>query len=336
MRVAANNQSAFSLSMQVRCMAPGASQPLGVTARRPKRRVLWWAVATLTGSCSSQPTPLPWPSTLSWIPFYWVQADLGPSRRSHAGIVTMTRMGRRDSTLVQLDLAASGTMPFGYPSSDSAGATSRAGSLHGLLRQVEALRLRRSPSDSGGIELANVEIGTLGLPLYERRLLVLDFEGQRMASPERSPDLYRALGAKAVESSLQFDGHRLLAPIKDGRGTVTNALIDTGLSPFPIWTTEERWRAWTGRTPTDQAVRRERLPSSVGDLVFAVATLRVPLEIGQYRIQSVDVAFLEQGPTSARLENWPTPTAAVLGVSVFVNDEILVIDVERRALTIRR
>lgn len=284
----------------------------------------------LTACTHSRPVALP--TDLDWVPFYWLTASIGATQFEHSAIVIeLDSLHWQHGGMLQLDLAASGTMPRGYPALGADGETRRSGPVSGFLAEVPDLRLRRG---SVVMEVGSRQIGTMGLPLFERQTLLIDFTQLRFAAlPTRRDDPITLVGPRPV-GVLDFDGNRLFLLIETPSGSGTRGLLDTGLVPFEVWTTRYNWERWTGKSVGDVGVHRYVIPTSRNTMVFAAAEAQRDFVAAGRRFARREVVFLESGPPGAALEEWPFPVEAVLGVSFFASAGLLVLDPQNRRFSL--
>jgi hypothetical protein len=259
------------------------------------------------------------PVLLDWSPFYWVTADTDADRFEHTGILFLLQVrptGPR--SLVQLDLAGSGNMPHGFPRTQFALAPTRTGrgQLYGLLGPTVTRRLVGA-SDSLRDHWREGEIGTVGLPNYLTRVLLLDFPNRRLAVAE--PDAWPSLAGRFTNIAALERGNReqIVLPVTAPNGRTYRALLDTGLSPFALWITLDVWQELTGLGGPGAGTRAHRVANPAGGMLFIGAPLRAPLRIGGFELAIGEAVYLAQGPSEARLELWRQPPDMVLGPSAF-------------------
>ncbi len=125
---------------------------------------------------------------------------------------------------------------------------------------------------------------------------------------------------------MTYDSSRVRIPLLTGGARPLQVLFDTGLSPFPLWTTRQHWMRLTGRDGTEPDNRRHRLRHPAGALTFVGARFRQEIRVGGVSLGRLDVVFLEEGPAEARLEHWPFAVDGVLGPSAFGDGLIVAMD----------
>lgn len=266
-----------------------------------------------------------------WTPFFWVRAVTDSARFDHAAM--LFRLQVRPSgppSIVQLDLGGSGSMPDGFPlpARDFRGAPPLSrGQLYGLLGSEPRLELTGASGDSALIRWRESDVGTVGLPNYITRALILDFPNRRLAAIPPPPGLEALLGPGAITIPLErgrFD--RAVVPLSTTTGRVYQALLDTGLSPFPVWTTREIWEWLTGRSGPGPGTRRYRLNNRRGGMVFVGASPEQELRIGAWRLEPKEVVYLERGPVGASIEEWQSEIQVVLGATLWARKGVLLLD----------
>lgn len=83
------------------------------------------------------------PADLPWVPFRWVAAVYPDFRLERAALVIPTPIGRSGRrSLLQLDLAARGTMPLGFPGPRASAPAQRKGASTASLRRPHLSRSR--------------------------------------------------------------------------------------------------------------------------------------------------------------------------------------------------
>ena len=295
------------------------------------RRWRWVFLGGALACSRAQPAPVI-PADLPWESFRWVTAVYPDFHLERAAFVLPTRAGSSGRrSLLQLDLAASGNMPFGYPGPRVAAPLAMKGRLHGLAWSAVSLELAPSPSDTTPLSAAD-EIGTLGQPRFERSPLVLDYRGMRMATLGAGAVLPMSLESAASFVPLESRAERYAFALEmDGRavGTVD---LDTGLSPFPLWVTRSLWSDLTGRSGAEPDNLVRRLPSEGGELVMVGAPAARSLRAGGVDLGKPVVWFLRDGPPGAALERWSWRMEGIAGNLLFADRFVLIVDLGRRRL----
>lgn len=277
----------------------------------------------LTG-CTTPAPPSPIPLDLArWHHFSWASVTADGTRFDRAAILVVDSLSSRGSSevLLQLDLAGSGTMPFGFPSATPPGPARNR--LHGLLHghgPVTVVTALNEP-DPGPLD----QIGSFGLPEFELSPLLLDFARQRIGILPPLRNLPSAIWSPERTTGVTYDSSRVRIPLLTG-GRPLQVLFDTGLSPFPLWTTKAHWMRLTGRDGTEPDNRRHVLTHPAGALTFVGARSRQEIRIGGVSLGRLDVVFLQDGPEEARIETWPFAVDGVLGPSAFGDGLIVAMD----------
>ncbi len=282
-------------------------------------------IVLLLTACGTSAPPSPVPLDLArWHHFSWASVTAGGTRFDRAAILVVDSLSNRGSSevLLQLDLAGSGTMPFGFPSATSPDpARDR---LHGLLHGHGPVTVVTAPNkpDPGPLD----QIGSFGLPEFELSPLLLDFARQRIGILPPLRNLPAAIWSPERTTGLTYDSSRVIIPLLTGGTAPLQALFDTGLSPFPLWTTKAHWMRLTGRDGTEPDNRRHRLQHPAGTLTFVGARSLQEIRIGGVSLGRLEVVFLDHGPAEARLEAWPFAVDGVLGPSAFGDGLIVAMD----------
>ena len=303
--------------------------------KRPATSLLGTTIAIMTVSCSHPvPSPRAAPLDLTWIPFYWAAASDDSLNFPQAAILLEVplRAGPAPS-LVQLDLAASGSMPDGFPPPQLRAdrqLVRRTGELHGLLAGMTEVSMRRGSMPAE--DLAMQEIGVFGLANYDRQGLIIDMRGRRLATFAPPADLSPAFGSGTVVVPIEFTTNRVLIPITVGGTNTFHALLDTGLSPFPLWTTFALWQRLTGRHGPGVGTRSYHLPGKSGALRFVGAPVTQRLRLGSWPLQGFEVVYLADGPPGAALESWPNHVDAVVEPIALTATGWIILDIPHRQL----
>ncbi len=304
-------------------------------------RLATLAATALAAAGCTRPGPgvgaLPQPAdsvVLRWSPLFWARVTTDTLVFPQAAILAMVSLQRdQPPAMLQLDLAASGRLPDGFPRRRSPGEAfrvRRTGQLHGLLSAATAVTRERP--DSGPEVLTDREIGTLGFGAFESGGLVLDLPNLRYA-PFRSPaDLRRAFGPEVEWMDIEVDDGRIFLPIAVGGAPAGRALLDTGLSPFALWTTRALWEDLTGPPLGGRPARRFEFDGRAGPLRFLGAEPRRALEAGARRVRVREVVYLADGPAGAALEEWSPRVAALISPLALAPDRWLILDLKQKKL----
>ena len=289
----------------------------------------------LTACARTGPPAVP-PLAIEWTPFYPVAARTGIARFDHAGTLLLFQVrptGPR--SLVQLDLAGSGSMPHGFPRPrfELAPTRVRRGELYGLLGWEVTRRLTGAP-DSLRDHWQEGEVGTLGLPYFLTRMLVLDFPGRRLATPPAEAWTTILGRAGTVVPLERGNREQVILPVTAASGRIFRGLLDTSLSPFAVWTTPAIWQDLTGLGGPGLGTRSYRLPNPGGRMVFVAAPFRGPLRIAGFPIEADEIVYLDQGPSEAALERWPARVDMVLGAAAFAQ-AVVAIDLANARVGLR-
>ncbi len=133
----------------------------------------------LLTACAKSAPPSPIPLDLArWHRFSWASVTADGTRFDRAAILVVDSLSSRGSSevLLQLDLAGSGTMPFGFPSATPPDPAR--GRLHGLLHGYRPVTVVTPPNEPNPGPLD--QIGSFGLPEFELSPLLLDFARHRI------------------------------------------------------------------------------------------------------------------------------------------------------------
>jgi len=278
----------------------------------------------LLTACATSAPPSPIPLDLArWHHFSWASVTVDGTRFDRAAILVVDSLSSRGSSevLLQLDLAGSSTMPFGFPSTTAPNpARDR---LHGLLHGHGPVTVAATSGEPESVPLTT--IGSFGLPEFELSPLLLDFARQRIGILPPLRNLPPAIWSPERTTGVTYDSSRVRIPLLTG-GHPLQVLFDTGLNPFPLWTTKAHWMRLTGRDGTEPDNRRHRLHHPAGTLTFVGSRSRLEIRIGGVSLGRLDVVFLDEGPAEAQLEAWPFAVDGVLGPSAFGDGLIVALD----------
>jgi hypothetical protein len=281
------------------------------------------------------------PEPLPWVPFYWVRAVTDSARFDHAAMLFRLQVRPvGPPSIVQLDLGGSGGMPDGFPlpARDFRGVPPiRKGQLYGLLGTGPRLALLDRSADSAMTRWQESEVGTVGLPNFLSRTLILDFPNRRLASIPGRQSFERLLDPAAVTLQLEQGRYdRAVVPLSTATGAVYRALLDTGLSPFPLWTTRAIWEQLTGLGGPGRGTRTYRFGSRRGEFVFVAARPRTELRLATWTLQPPEVVYLSRGPVGASIEEWSSGVDIVLGASLWARSTVVLIDLTRHRIALAR
>ena len=112
-------------------------------------------------------------------------------------------------------------------------------------------------------------------------------------------------------------------------GAVYQSLFDTGLSPFPLWTTRAIWEQITGLGGPGPGTHLYRFESRRGEFVFIGARATTELRLATWELHPAEVVYLARGPVGASLEEWSSGVGVVLGVSVWARRTVILIDLAK-------
>ncbi len=308
---------------------------------RARRGAVVSLLLSVVGACARPAPTVPSPVAvvdLQWAPFFWARVAMDSLVFPQAAILVETtlRPGGAPS-LLQMDLGASAGMPDGFPappSEDRRPVARRTGQLHGLLAASAMVTMPRpaAPPES----LATREIGTLGLPNYEVQGLILDLPRQRYATFSPQQDLATALGTPTITVPIEFAGNRVIVPLELADGRVARALLDTGLSPFPLWTTRALWEDLTGRRGPGPGTRQYTFHSRRGPMRFIGAPVVGRLGVGTAVLKGLEVVYMSDGPPGAPLDDWTPRLDGVISPRALAPDQWLVLDLFHRRLGLSR
>jgi hypothetical protein len=186
------------------------------------------------------------------------------------------------------------------------------------------------------VDLQSRDIGVYGLLNFVSGDLVLDMGNERLGYFTPGVDDATTLGAGAGGTAIKIVGPHVEVPIAiDNRSTIS-ALFDSGLSPFPLWTTFAIWRQLTGHDGPDANTTEYILHGKNGELRFIGAPIIHRLSIGTEQLKPTEVVYLASGPTAAAIENWPGTIQAVVEPAALTSDGWIILDFVHSHLSLVR
>ncbi len=287
------------------------------------------------------------PSDIAWIPFDWVRDSIPGRAVEKAYInVPVTIDGLPHEFTMQFDLGAVITMLYGnpaepfldkYPSlANKLDTTFRFrvdGYRNPKFRGVN-LRLGEVPFDGRDVGLYRdygdepaagamdsgeaVHIGTIAPDLFQDRVLIIDYPGQRLAAADSIPAEYR----DAAFEDFRIDGGgRIYIPF-DINGTKEELMFDTGTSIFTLLTSEENAREIGGEGIVDSM----SVPSWGSYLsVYGLKTV-APVTFGGRKMDDSVVYYMED---MSWLDAW-----GITGNAYFLNN-VVILDYRNRRFGVK-
>jgi hypothetical protein len=301
----------------------------------------WMAIASqATAPPRAQPS-VP-TSSLSWQSFRWHDINAGATRLERAALfVTVTIEGVPGERMMQLDTGAHYNALHGAAVADIApalGATleqsakSRtpatvAGTIAGVHvtgEKFEVLPGYRAIFERG--KPAPV-IGTIGLPFFKSRLLVIDYPRARLAIVAAGAELPLAIERVMTFEPVERRNDKLYVRVAVDGVNQPGYFFDTGASLATLATTPEEWRRLTGRTLDDPRNVRHKLPTWNDAWLESVSAPMIgSLSIGPVRRSSPPIVTFDD--PAYRLDALPG-TRGLVGNALFTADHAIVIDLRR-------
>jgi hypothetical protein len=257
-----------------------------------------WLVGPLVLACGRPAAPVP--VDVRWRPFFWASVTIDSATFAGAAVVLSDPREPTPVTasMLQLDVGSSGTWPLGFPSKASVSAIPTDDiRLHGLLTNAKTIAIVRTrPDVAAPAQL--LRLGTLGLQSFSTDLLFLDFKLERLGIAP-NPIATIPWGTAGVVP-VEYRGDYVVVRVAASGQPAFRALLDSGLSPFPLWTSPGQWSLLTGRQPDDPRNRRYEIPHPTGRLIFVGAPTRSALRVGPVSLGSVEAVVLQ--PTGPRVD----------------------------------
>jgi hypothetical protein len=267
---------------------------------------------------------------LTWIPIHWESAKIGERLVEKAALLVPVQLeGKSAKILVQLDLGADltqfdaapyeqlfgkGTAPRDKPKKMPFTGTFGGARVQNYLFDV----LPGGGEKSSGDE--PVLLGTLGADFFQKRILLLDFIGQRIRILDEDGRLPETLENRATFVPLTVRDGRLFVPLSINGKEEGGFFYDTGSSLFTITTTRAKWQEITGRTGNEPDNEVWRVPSWGREAVMVGARTKGEVRVGNARLEH-PLAFFE----SSGLEN--LNAVSLFGNALFFGRFSVIVDI---------
>jgi len=295
---------------------------------RPSKLIAKSAIPVLAGVLASLAHAQP----IKWTKMIWAAADLGPRAEPHAALLLEVKLDSQPAPArMQLDTGASGN--FLYMSKTEPLDPARMfitlnGTVAGCPMQGETFIKAPRQEPSGDPPL----IGTIGLPFFERRILLMDFAAQQLAILDKDEPfpgmIEQGLDFVSIEYRHGYRNGKLFVPASLNGAEFRNLFFDTGSAITPIATVRGIWTELTGRQPSDPANERA-VGESWGKQKTAIgAPLKGEMCVGKACFAHPMVYFDPSGPD--RDPEFP----GVIGIAPFDYHYSLVLDLAHQRLGI--
>ncbi len=246
---------------------------------------------------------------IEWTKMIWESADLGPRTEEHAALMLEVKLDSQPaSALMQLDTGASGNFVY-IDNTEPLDPARLFVTLSGTVarRPMQGEQFFRFPfhDPSGRLPL----IGTIGLPFFERRILLLDFVAQQIAILDKDETLPAAIAPPLdfvpVEYRKGYRNGKPFVPLSLNGAEVRDLFFDTCSAVTPIATTRSMWSELTGRQPSDPANERITAKSWGRDSAAIGAPLKGEMCIGRTCVAHPLVYFQPSEPDdSLNFSGW--------------------------------
>jgi len=173
-------------------------------------------------------------------------------------------------------------------------------------------------------------IGTIGLRFLERRVLVIDYPGTRVALLDAGNPLPPAISRKTKFFPLDYRNGKIYVPVTlDGQAS-SQYFFDTGSSLFPLMTTRDEWRRLTGREPEAPGNVRYTVPSWNDVWMETIgAPMLGQLGVGPVTAKAPMVFFINDA--RFQVDRMPN-TRGIIGNALIAADHAIVIDLPGRRI----
>jgi hypothetical protein len=193
---------------------------------------------------------------IDWSKMVWESAALGPRTEEHAALMLEVKLDSQSApALMQLDTGSGGNLIY-VSKTELLDPAHYSTVLNGTIagRPIQGEQFIRFPFHDGPDPPGRPPlIGTIGLPFFERRILLLDFVAQQTAILDRDETLPAAIAQHLDFVPIDYRNGRLLVPLSLTGAEISDLCFDTGSAATPIWTTRRVWLQLTGRQPADPA-----------------------------------------------------------------------------------
>lgn len=267
---------------------------------------------------------------LTWVPIHWESARIGDRVVEKAALLVPVQLeGKAAKILVQLDLGADLTQFDAAPYEQLFG---KGTAPHDKPRKMPftgtfgGARVEHHLFDvlPGGGEKSSgdepVLLGTLGADFFQKRILLLDFIGQRIRILEEGGRLPEVLESRATFVPLTVREGRLFVPLSINGKEEGGFFYDTGSSLFTIVTPRSKWQEITGRVGNEPDNEVWRVPSWGREAVMVGAKTQGDVRVGSARLEHPVVFFESSGAENL-------DAVSLFGNALFYDRFLVIVDI---------
>lgn len=276
---------------------------------------------------------------VQWTPFQWVAAEIGGQREEKAAIMLPLKLDGQDegNLLMQLDTGVWSTLfdelPFrlidkgAYRVKSTKNGRPLVVQYDGAIGTLPIKRGLAAIKQDYGTPYEKLQgdiyLGTIGLDMFAKHVLVLDFPNQRLCVLDSISDLPAeiAVNAKFVPAGWA-QGWFTVEAVVAGRSL--DLFFDTGSSSSSLVVTSELWQQLTGKTESEQDVERLYGDSWGEQISILGAPLLGKLSLGDFCTADVPVY------QTASLSHMFTQVGVdgLLGNALFYDEHIVILDLK--------
>lgn len=170
-------------------------------------------------------------------------------------------------------------------------------------------------------------VGTLGIPFFENRILILDFVGSRLAIlSELPPEVER----RASFTTLEYRNNKIFVTFTLNGKEEKEMFFDSGSSAFALSTTRSRWVGMTGRQPNDSRNEKWDVKSWDKTAHMVGAPMKGEMCFGGACLPSPLVFFESSGLEVGDFDHYPYKASGLFGNVAFDGRVTVIVDVPHR------
>ena len=166
--------------------------------------------------------------------------------------------------------------------------------------------------------------------VFEQRVLLLNFVGQRMAVLGYGEELQPEVARRFSFVPLDYRNRKMFVWLTVNSVTERYLAFDTGSSSLPLSTSRRRWLEWTGRKPNDPANQLRKVDSWGEAVTLVGAPIQGKMCVGSACMTSPLAFFDSAGSAALNYDRAPFPIDGVFGNVLFDGKFTVVVDLPRR------
>lgn len=277
---------------------------------------------------------------LQWTSFQWYPATMGGRLFEKAAILVQLHLdGQEEGNLwMQLDTGAWNTVfyerPFQLLDSSTYQVKRTTASRPSLVEydgSIGELPINQGRAmimhNYGGqytVLQGDVQFGTIGLDMFDKKVLVLDFPNQRLSVLNSTSQLPPEIASKTNYIPAELVNGRFVVHASVGPQDL-ELFYDTGASTFPLQVQPSLWPNLTGRTGDEPDNDRYSGPAWGNTLDVVGAPLSDELQFGSYKFSGLMTYFVPDPNWNLRVMS---KSDGLIGNALFYDDYTVILDLK--------